>query len=116
MLRVMLPNYRFPNEQEPNLYINNATRSLLPNHMLYAATAPEEFRAEALADIWMSKGASRDQQMTAQAYWEARSRTEVPALYTMLKKGFQTPYKLAAWAKEALFLYHVGDHREASTL
>ena len=117
MLEYMLPGYKFPSAgtcSAPN--ISCATRSQLPNHMLYAATAPEEFRAESLADIWMSEGPARDQQKKAQAYWEARSRTPVPALFSMLRRGFQTLGNLPDWGRDALFLYRIGDHREVTPI
>eukprot|EP00964_Phaeocystis_antarctica_P158982 scaffold129875_cov124-Phaeocystis_antarctica.AAC.1 len=97
----MLPGYKFPSAgtcSAPD--ISCATRSQLPNHMLYAATAPEEFRAESLADIWMSEGPARDQQKKAQAYWEARSRTPVPALFSMLRRGFQALGNLPDWGRD----------------
>lgn len=47
-----IPDHRFPSVSNPDLDISYATRSRLPDSMLYAATSPEEFRAEALADVW----------------------------------------------------------------
>ena len=91
MLEFMLPDYKFPPNRGGYTPVSQATRCRLPNHMLYAATAPEEFRAESLADLWMSEGPARDQQKQAKAYWEARSRGVVPALYAMLRGGFQAP-------------------------
>ena len=117
MLEFLLPNYKFPTANSCQIPdISSSIRRQLPNHMLYAATAPEELRAESLADIWMSEGPSRDQQKRAQAYWEARSRGVLPALYSMLKKGFQEPGYLPSWGRDALFLYRIGDHREVTPL
>ena len=117
MLEYLLPNYRFPTAGNCSIPdISSTTRSQLPNHMLYAATAPEEFRAESLADIWMSEGPSRDQQKRAQAYWEARSRGVLPALYSMLRRGFHEPGHLPHWGRDALFLYRIGDHREVTPI
>ena len=117
MLEFLLPNYQFPTAGKCSIpYINSTRRSQLPNHMLYAATAPEEFRAESLADIWMSEGPLRDQQKRAQAYWEARSRGVLPALYSMLRGGFPEPGHLPHWGRDALFLYRIGDHREVTPI
>ena len=117
MLEFLLPNYQFPTAGKCSIpYISSTTRSQLPNHMLYAATAPEEFRAESLADIWMSEGPLRDQQKRAQAYWEARSRGVLPALYSMLRRGFPEPGHLPHWGRDALFLYRIGDHREVTPI
>ena len=120
MLEFMLPDYKFPPNRGGYTPVSQATRCRLPNHMLYAATAPEEFRAESLADLWMSEGPARDQQKQAKAYWEARSRGVVPALYAMLRGGFQAPATthpvLPNWGRDALFLYRIGDHREATPI
>ena len=65
--------------------------------MLYAAT--EEFRAEALADVWLSEGYPFGLAAASLHYWNVRARTKVPALCRMLDGGFPAPFHLPAYGE-----------------
>ena len=112
----LLPDHRFPSASDPSLVISYATRGRLPNSMLYAATSPEEFRAEALADVWMSEGYPFGLAAASLHYWNARARTKVPALCRMIDGGFPAPFRLPVWGRDALHQYRSGDHREITPL
>jgi hypothetical protein len=123
LMKPLLGDLRFPARGSGLLPdVTDCTRRLLPNHMLYAAMAPEEFKAEMLADLWLigDLSAASDPQRLAWAYWRARSKAALPSLNNdALKWGFRVSYDapdLPIWAQRALFAYKMGDHVQATPL
>ena len=123
MLHFVLPDHQFPSRTFPTLRISGDTRGRLPNNMLYAAISPEEFRAEALADLWISQGALGVAQEMNLAYWDARARGSLPALSTMLKEGFKARgtiparvHPLMSLNQRVLAQYKEGYHRETTPI
>ena len=118
MLSYLLPDHRFPSASNPTLHISCATRNRLPNNMLYAATSPEEFRAETLADVWMSEECTEGgpRRGASLAYWDARARIKIPALCRMLDGGFPAPFHLPSWGRDAIYQYQIGDHKETTPI
>ena len=123
LMKPLLGDLQFPARGSgllPN--VTDCTRRLLPNHMLYAAMAPEEFKAEMLADLWLigDLSAASVPQRLAWAYWRARSKAALPSLNNgALKWGFRVSSDapdLPIWAQRALFAYKMGDHVQATPL
>ena len=122
MLEPLLDGLQFPARGSGMLPdVNDRTRESLPNRMLYAAMAPEEFRAEWLADLWLigDLSAAKYPQRLAWAYWRARSKTSLPGLNKVLRGGFRDSHDapdLPIWAQRALFAYKMGDYVEMTPL
>ena len=114
-IKAIMPTHCFPSEGQP-MNLSPQNRLKLPNQRVYCGLHPKEIRSDAFADIVLSRGSVRPEQLALKGIWIEGTRATLPHTHELMRRDYFSRKGCPPWLDEALNNYAKGHHIETTLL